>query len=124
MIRVPRRTMSFVTHISLDMPLKALGSLCKVLSMMQFRTSCISGSLVKADRISSVLIALGDMCWVRRLTYRSAQLLRFGGCCRGVNRESKSAKFWEPHYTTFKSYSCNRSCHLSMRAEGGLLAFG
>ena len=49
----------------LDMALKALGSLYKVFSVMHFQTSCNSGSVAGADRISSVSIALGDMWWVR-----------------------------------------------------------
>ena len=62
MIPVPRRTMSFATHRSLDKPLKALGSLYKVFSVMHLKTNCNSGSLAESVRISSVSIALGDMC--------------------------------------------------------------
>ena len=107
----------------LDMALKALGSLYNVFSVMHFRTSCNSGAVASADRISSVSIALGGMWWVRWLTYPSAQLFRLGGCCRGVNIDSEFTRFREPgRYTRLKSYSCKRSCHLSMRAGGGLLA--
>ena len=67
----PRRTMLLATHSSLAMLWKDSLYVVRV-SAIHFRTRCSSGSVTEAELISSVSIALGDMCSAKKLTYQSA----------------------------------------------------
>lgn len=85
--------MLVIYKVHFRMFLNVSGSLKWVFVTIYLRTSFISRSFSNAERISSMLIALGDICSTNKLTYQSAQFYRCNMCCNSVSLERETAKF-------------------------------